>query len=62
MAQEGTLSARIVLVTGGIGGIGRATVDALLSRGASVAYTYAEGKESPSEAMQQANVSAHPLR
>lgn len=40
-----SLQGRTVLVTGGLGGIGRAAVDAFLAHGARVAFTYAAGVE-----------------
>jgi len=61
-----SLAGRVVLVTGGLGGIGRACVDLFLAHGATVAFTYADGVEAPAvaaafvaNAPQQC--SAHPL-
>lgn len=44
------LVGKIALVTGGLGGIGRATVQAFLAQGACLAFTYAAGQESLSDA------------
>jgi NAD(P)-dependent dehydrogenase (short-subunit alcohol dehydrogenase family) len=44
------LQGKTIFVTGGLGGIGRAAVEAFLENGARVAFTYALGKESPSDA------------
>jgi NAD(P)-dependent dehydrogenase (short-subunit alcohol dehydrogenase family) len=57
---------KVALVTGGLGGIGRACVDALVAHGVCVAFTYADGIESLDTAAQRvvANaemLSAHPL-
>ncbi len=41
-----SIQGKVAFVTGGFGGIGRATVKALLAHGANVALTYAEGRES----------------
>jgi NAD(P)-dependent dehydrogenase (short-subunit alcohol dehydrogenase family) len=61
-----SIAGRTALVTGGMGGIGRAAVRALLDHGANVAFTWAEGREDPSraEALAAASpgrASAHPL-
>jgi NAD(P)-dependent dehydrogenase (short-subunit alcohol dehydrogenase family) len=47
-----SMSAKIVLVTGGLGGIGRACIETFLAHGAIVAFTYADGVESPDVAAQ----------
>jgi NAD(P)-dependent dehydrogenase (short-subunit alcohol dehydrogenase family) len=57
---------KVVLVTGGLGGIGRACVQAFLAHGANVAFTYAAGVESPQVAnqvlaMHPGRLSAHAL-
>lgn len=51
---------KVVLVTGGLGGIGRACVQAFLAHGANVAFTYAAGVESPQVANQE--LAMHPGR
>ena len=60
------LTDKIVLVTGGLGGIGRACIIALLAHGARVAFTYADRRESAeaAEALVATNpshLSAHAL-
>lgn len=40
-----SISGKVAFVTGGFGGIGRASIQALLAHGAHVAFTYAEGRE-----------------
>ena len=55
-----SLEGKVALVTGGLGGIGRATVDRLLAHGATVAFTYAAGVEPPERA--QALVQSDPGR
>ena len=58
------LSGRIVLVTGGTGGIGRACVERLHRYGATVAFTCVENVEDPAEALESfdlPNLSVHPL-
>ena len=45
-----SLTGRVALVTGGMGGIGWATVQALAVHGVHVAFTYARGHESPAAA------------
>lgn len=61
-----SLAGKVALVTGGLGGIGRATVDSLLTHGATVAFSYAAGVESPERAQAlvdtlPARLSTHPL-
>ena len=41
-----SMTGSVTFVSGGLGGIGRACVQALLSHGANVAFTYADGVES----------------
>lgn len=53
-----SLTGKVALVTGGLGGIGRACVAALVAHGAKVAFAYAEGQEAP--AMAQQLVAMHP--
>ncbi|MEV6164311.1 SDR family oxidoreductase [Streptomyces sp. NPDC052052] len=60
------LSGRVALVTGGLGGIGAATVRVLVEAGATVALTYAQGVETaegaqPLLALAPDRMSAHPL-
>lgn len=60
------LDGKVALVTGGLGGIGRACVAALRAQGVHVAFTYAAGVERPEDAeelvrAQPAWLSAHPL-
>lgn len=45
-----SLRDKVALVSGGLGGIGRACVRVLHAHGARVAFTYADGQESPTEA------------
>jgi len=57
---------RVVLITGGLGGIGRACIDGFLAHGATVAFTYAAGVESVATAQAivataPERLSAHPL-
>jgi NAD(P)-dependent dehydrogenase (short-subunit alcohol dehydrogenase family) len=61
-----SIAGRTAFVTGGLGGIGRACVAALLAHGARVAFTYAEGREHAEAAQHVAadapdRLSAHPL-
>jgi NAD(P)-dependent dehydrogenase (short-subunit alcohol dehydrogenase family) len=61
-----SLHGKIAFVTGGLGGIGRACVQSLLEHGARVAFTFAEGQESESAALEVVaenpeNLSAHVL-
>lgn len=46
------LAGRRALVTGGLGGIGRACVQVLHAHGARVAFTWADGHEQPQDAQQ----------
>jgi NAD(P)-dependent dehydrogenase (short-subunit alcohol dehydrogenase family) len=57
------LGGRIALVTGGTGGIGRATVDRLAAHGARVALTCVEGVEDPAQVQAGFGfpVTVHPL-
>jgi len=51
---------KVVLITGGLGGIGRACVALFRAHGATVAFTYADGVEA--EAVAQAVVASDPER
>jgi NAD(P)-dependent dehydrogenase (short-subunit alcohol dehydrogenase family) len=53
-----SITNKVAFVTGGLGGIGRACIAALVAHGARVAFTYAEGRESLADA--QMLVAAHP--
>lgn len=55
-----SMRGKVVLITGGLGGIGRACVQAFLAHGATVAFTYAAGVEA--EAGAQAVVASDPER
>lgn len=60
------LAGRTAFVTGGLGGIGRATIEVLLAHGANVAFTYADGKERLEAAQKLVasmpdRLSSHPL-
>ncbi len=60
------LSGKIVFLTGGLGGIGRACIDSFVAHGANVAFSYAEGQESAEVAQELVaqhpeQLSAHPL-
>jgi len=60
------LHKKIVFLTGGLGGIGRACIESLLAHGASVAFSYAEGQKSAEiaktlVATNPAQLSTHPL-
>lgn len=60
------LTGQVALVTGGLGGIGAATVRAFVEAGAIVALSYAEGVESAEQAstllsLSPESMSAHPL-
>lgn len=52
MDMSSSLKGNVALVTGGLGGIGRACVQQLLAHGVTVAYTYADGVESADVATQ----------
>ena len=61
-----SLRNKVALVTGGLGGIGRECVNALVAHGARVAFTYAEGQEAEVTALEAVafhpeHASAHPL-
>jgi NAD(P)-dependent dehydrogenase (short-subunit alcohol dehydrogenase family) len=61
-----SLRGKIAFVTGGLGGLGRAFVQALIAHGARVAFTFAEGQEPESAALEivaenPENLSAHAL-
>lgn len=60
------LRGKVALVSGGLGGIGRACVESLLAHGARVAFSWAEGQESEAdaralEATASEHLSAHAL-
>ena len=60
------LNGKVVFLTGGLGGIGRASIAAFVAHGACVAFSYADGQESAEIANQlvttnPAQLSAHPL-
>lgn len=66
MDMRPSVDSKVVLVTGGMGGIGRACVDELRAHGAVVAFTYAEGVDSLDQVAQRvsddpARLSAHAL-
>ncbi len=48
------LAKKVIFLTGGMGGIGRACIDAFIEHGARVAFTYADGQESAERAEQLA--------
>lgn len=61
-----SIEGRVALVTGGLGGIGRAVVDSLVAHGARVAFTYADGRDSTDASAEivtsgPGHLSAHPL-
>jgi NAD(P)-dependent dehydrogenase (short-subunit alcohol dehydrogenase family) len=61
-----SLRGKIAFVTGGLGGIGRVCVQSLLAHGARVAFTYADGQEPESAALEVVtehpeSLSVHPL-
>ena len=61
-----SLTGKIVFLTGGMGGIGRACIESFVAHGACVAFSYADGQESAEIANQLAathleQLSAHPL-
>jgi NAD(P)-dependent dehydrogenase (short-subunit alcohol dehydrogenase family) len=61
-----SISGKVALVSGGLGGIGSACVQSLLTHGARVAFTFAEGQEPESTALEVVaehpeNLSAHAL-
>ena len=53
-----SITGKVALVTGGLGGIGRACVATLVAHGAKVAFTYADRQEVPAVAQQM--VAMHP--
>ena len=60
------LKGKVVFLTGGLGGIGRACIDSFVAHGACVAFSYAKGQESAEVAQEIANshpdqLSTHPL-
>jgi NAD(P)-dependent dehydrogenase (short-subunit alcohol dehydrogenase family) len=63
---QSSLQGKIAFVTGGYGGIGRECVKALLAHGATVAFTYADGREPEADVLKIVNdvpdrLSAHAL-
>ncbi len=48
------LKGKVIYLTGGMGGIGRACIDSFIAHGARVAFTYADGQKSVNEAHQVA--------
>lgn len=66
MDMRPSVDGKVVLVTGGMGGIGWACVDVLRAHGAVVAFTYAEGVDSLDQVAQRVSdnstqLSAHSL-
>jgi NAD(P)-dependent dehydrogenase (short-subunit alcohol dehydrogenase family) len=49
-----SIRGKVSVVTGGLGGIGRACVQSMLAHGARVAFTYADGQEPESAALEVA--------
>lgn len=60
MTHNNDIDGRVALVTGGLGGIGRAAVETLVAHGARVAFSFAQGIEP--EARAQALVDTRPDR
>jgi NAD(P)-dependent dehydrogenase (short-subunit alcohol dehydrogenase family) len=60
MNMHSSIAGCVVLVTGGLGGIGRACIQVFLEHGANVAFTYAAGVEPPE--MAHALVTSNPHR
>lgn len=61
-----SINGKVAFVSGGFGGIGRASINALLAHGAHVAFTYAEGRETGADIAQLVatdpeHLSAHAL-
>lgn len=52
---------KVVFISGGLGGIGRTTIEMLLKQGANIAFTYAEGQESIKQAQELVDIAPNQL-